>query len=210
MNPRTFLRTFVEVENAAALVGASCLEARAAVSTLLMAQEYGWPTAQETLTDRQWWRLLGILKKAGVTVPDDFTGPSADPEAVSAAFLGPYGGSLLTLPGRSFVARQFISPLLTARMHGTVRRVEFDGSRWQVVVALRGRADQRVPLGMFVSCTEPADRSETSDTGSGCPRSPQPAARPGAPSGRPAAGAGAAGGCGPTGATSPDARIRAS
>lgn len=160
MNPRTFLRTFVEVENAAFRVGASCLEARAAVATWLMAQEYGWPSAQETLTDSQWFRLLDILERAGLTVPCDFTGPSGNPAAVSAEFLGAYARqgvakSLLALPGCTFRVRQYIGPLLTCRMHGTVKGVEFDGSRWQVTVALRGRADQRVPLGIFVSCTEP-------------------------------------------------------
>ncbi len=203
MTPRTLQRTFLEVENAAALAGYPCLEARAAVATWWLAQEYGWPSAQETLTERQWGRLLEILRCAGLTVPDDVPVTTVPAELVPVAALGPYGhesvaGSLLALPGCWFRARQYISPLLTARMVGVVKAVEFLRGGWQVIVALRGRAYQRIPLGMFVSCTEPCEPLETKGSPRGAVpvvHSPEPG--PAAPSRH---GAGAAGGCGPTGA----------
>jgi len=193
MSARNLVELLNRVEAAALDRHLSVTTARAAVATLLYADQYGWPSAREPLSEPEWDRLLWLLDQAGEPVPDDFMGPGCRAELVPREYLGDYGhgprgGSLLALPGRRFVVTEYLTPRLRPGVAGAVDSVRFVGSRWRVCLRLDGQqAAEYVPLGMFVSCTMPPELLEGGGNGRGgelstdraCGGLPAPRARPG-------------------------------
>jgi hypothetical protein len=137
-------------------------EGRLAWVTWVLGRRSSWLEARRSVSRSSWYRHLRILRKAGLEVPEEL-GQSDD---LPASFLGPYrartaSGALLTLPGRSFRVCKPLDEWIVPGVTGTVQAVQFRGGAWEVGVQLDGSPGgyEELPLGAFVSSTEPLPES---------------------------------------------------
>lgn len=137
-------------------------EGRLAWVTWVIGTRSSWLDARRALSRSSWYRHLKVLQLAGLPVPEEVQ----DAESVPASFLGPYRarsapGALLRLPGQRFSITKPLDEWIVPGVTGTVQAIQFRGDQWQVGVQLDGSPGgyEELPLGTFVSSTEPLPES---------------------------------------------------